>query len=171
MAPRSSQSLVSSSGHANTGRFFPSWRRLCWRLTPREALFLRPPTPTGSRFSRADGAFVGALLPETPCFSVRQRQQGPVFPKLAAPMLAPRPSGSFVSPSANANTGRFFPVCQCRCWRLAPCEALFLHPATPTGRPESIPAAGAFVGALLPGIVCAASLGNKKACAQSAISA
>ena len=128
LAPRSSQSLVSSSGHANTGRFFPSWRRLCWRLAPREALFLRPPTPTGSRFSRADGAFVGALLPETPCFSVRQRQQGPVFPKLAAPMLAPRPSGIFVSPSANANRVRISSGCRRLCWRLAPGHCLRRQP-------------------------------------------
>ena len=153
LASRSSRSLVSSPGHANTGRFFPSWRRLCWRLAPREALFLRPPTPTGSRFSRADGAFVGALLPETPCFSVRQRQQGPVFPKLAAPMLASRSSRSLVSSPGHANTGRFFPSWRRLCWRLAPREALFLRPPTPTGSRFSR-ADGAFVGALLPETPC-----------------
>ena len=102
-------------------------------------LFLRPPTPTRAGFSPADGAFVGALLPATSCFFIRSRQHRPDFPGLTAPLLAPCSRQRLVSPSANANTGRFFPVCQCRCWRLAPLKAFALHPATPTGRPESIP--------------------------------
>ena len=149
LAPRSSQSLVSSSGHANTGRFFPSCRRLYWRLAPGEALFLRPPTPTRAAFSPADGALVGALLPANPCFFIRSRQQVQFFPGLTAPLLAPCSRRSLVSPSANANMPRIFSGWRRLCWRLAPREALFLRPPTPTGARFSR-ADGAFVGALLP---------------------
>lgn len=113
--------------------------RACWRIAPRGALFLRPPTPTGSRFSQADGAYVGASLLAEPCFFIRARQHGPVFPGLMAPLLAPCSPRNLVSSSGHANTSRFFPVCQCRCWRLAPLKAFALHSTTPTGRPESIP--------------------------------
>ena len=134
--------LVSPSANANRVRFFPSWRRLCWRLAPREALFLRPPTPTRAAFSPADGALVGALLPAKPCFFIRSRQHEPVFPGLPVSLLAPCSPQSLCPSSGHAN------------------------------RPPRIhsPAAGALVGALLPGIVCAASLGNKKACTRAAIS-
>ncbi len=169
LAPRSSRSLVSSSGHANTSRFFPGWRRPCWRLAPGKALFLRPVTPTRAVFSRADGALVGASLLAKSCFFVRPRQHGPVFPRLTAPLLAPRSSRSLVSSSGHANTGRFFPGCQCRCWRRPPLKAFALHPATPTGRPESIPAAGG-VGASL--LACwPRRAGNQKTYTRTAISA
>lgn len=145
--------------------------RACWRFAPRRAFFLHPVTPTEAGFSQADGAYVGASLLAEPCFSVRQRQHGPVFPRRPAPLLAPCSPRNLVSSSGHANTSRFFPVCQCRCWRLAPLKAFALHSTTPTGRPESISRAdGAYVGALLQSIVCAASLGNKKACTRAAIS-
>ena len=120
--------------------------------------------------SRATG-HVGASLLAKSCFFVRSRQHGPVFPGLTQPLLAPCSSRSHISSSGHANTGWFFPGCQCRCWRRPPLKAFALRPATPTGRPESIPADAALVGALLPGIVCAASLGNQKACTRTAISA
>ena len=40
--------LISSSGHANAVPLFPGGRRLCWRRTPRCALFLRLATPTST---------------------------------------------------------------------------------------------------------------------------
>lgn len=170
LAPRPSRSLVSPSANANMPRIFSGWRRLCWRLAPREALFLRPPTPTGARFSRADGAFVGALLPAKPYFSVRQRQHGPVFPRLTAPLLAPCSPRNLVSSSGHANTSRFFPVCQCRCWRLAPLKAFALHPATPTGRPESIPRRPAPMLAPCSRAFFAPPASGTKACTRAAIS-
>ena len=65
--------LISSSGHANAVPLFPDGRRLCWRPTPRYALFLRRVTPTRSHFSRADAAFVGVPLPATPYSSIGPR--------------------------------------------------------------------------------------------------
>ena len=172
LAPRSSGSFVSPSANANRVRFFPSWRRLCWCLAPREALFLRPPTPTRAAFSPADGALVGALLPAKPCFFIRSRQQAQVFPGLTAPLLAPCSPRNLVSSSGHANTSRFFPVCQCRCWRLAPLKTFALHPATPTGRPESIPRRPApLLAPCSRALFALPASGTKKACAQSAISA
>lgn len=43
--------LVSSPRHANTVRFFPGGRRLCWCPPPRCALFLRLATPTRPEIS------------------------------------------------------------------------------------------------------------------------
>lgn len=43
--------LVSSPRHANTVRFFPGGRRLCWRPPTRYALFLRLATPTRPEIS------------------------------------------------------------------------------------------------------------------------
>lgn len=145
--------------------------RACWRLAPREALFLHPVTPTQAGFSRADGAFVGALLPATPCFSVRQRQHGPVFPRRTAPLLAPCSPRNLVSSSGHANTSRFFPVCQCRCWRLAPLKAFALHSTTPTGRPESIPRRPApLLAPCSRALFAPPASGTKKACTRAAIS-
>lgn len=118
--------------------------------------------------SRATG-HVGASLLAKPCFFIRSRQHEPVFPGLAAPLLAPCSRQSLVSSSSHANTGRFFPGCQCRCWRRPPLKAFALHPATPTGRPESIPAAGG-VGASL--LACwPRRAGNQKTYTRTAISA
>ena len=71
--------LVSSSGHANAVPLFPGGRRLCWRPTPRYALFLRRVTPTRSHFSLPDAAFVGAALPAAPYFFASPRQHRPGF--------------------------------------------------------------------------------------------
>ena len=77
LASPSPRSLIPSPRHANTVRLFPGGRRLCWRLPPREALFLRLATPTQADFSRAGAAFVGASLPEKPYSFASPRQHGP----------------------------------------------------------------------------------------------
>ena len=51
LAPPSPLRLVSSPRHANTVRFFPGGRRLCWCPPPRCALFLRLATPTRPEIS------------------------------------------------------------------------------------------------------------------------
>ena len=50
LASSSPLRLIPSPRHANTIRIFPGGRRLCWRLPPRYALFLRRATPTRSHF-------------------------------------------------------------------------------------------------------------------------
>ena len=124
--------LISSSGHANAVPLFPGGRRLCWRLPPRYALSLRLATPTPSRFSRADSAFVGAPLPATPCFSIGPRQHDRKFPGRTSPLLAfPSPLRLISSPR-HANTIRIFPGGRRLCLRRPPRYALFLRRATPT---------------------------------------
>ena len=127
--------LISSSGHANTVRLFPGGRCLCWRPTPRCALFLRRVTPTRSHFSRADVAFVCAALPATPYSSVRPRQHDRKFPGRTPPLLASPSPLRLVSSPRHANTVRFFPGGRRLCWCPPPRYALFLRLVTPT-RPE-----------------------------------
>ena len=135
LASHSPLRLISSSGHANTVRLFPGGRCLCWRPTPRCALFLRRVTPTRSHFSRADVAFVCAALPATPYSSVRPRQHDRKFPGRTPPLLASPSPLRLVSSPRHANTVRFFPGGRRLCWCPPPRCALFLRLATPT-RPE-----------------------------------
>ena len=132
LAPRSSRSHISSSGHANTSRFFPGWRRPCWRLAPREVLFLRPVTPTRADFPRADGALVGASLPAKPCFFIRSRQHGPFFPGLPMSLLASTSPQSLCPSSGHANRPpRIHSRGRRPCWRLAPGHCLSRQPREP----------------------------------------
>ena len=124
--------LIPSWRHANTVRLFPGERRLCWRLPPREALFLRRATPTLADFSRAGAAFVGVPLPAAPYSFVALRQHGPTFPGRAPPLLASPSPRSLISSSRHANTVRLFPGGRRLCWRPPPRCALFLRLATPT---------------------------------------
>ena len=178
LAPSSLRSLISSPSHANTPRFFPGGRRPCWRLPPCEALFLRRVTPTRPGFSRAVDGHVGAFLPAKPYFFAGSRQHAPSFPGLSPAMLAPSSLRSLISSPGHANTLRFFlgrsPALLAPsflrslisspghanmpqffsggrrpCWRLPPCEALFLRRVTPTCSGFSH-IAGGFVGAFLP---------------------
>ena len=141
--------LIPSWRHANTVRLFPGERRLCWRLPPREALFLRRATPTQADFSRAGAAFVGVPLPAAPYSFVALRQHGPTFPGRAPPLLASPSPRSLISSSRHANTVRLFLGGRRLCWRLPPREALFLRHATPT-RSDFSRADAAFVGVPLP---------------------
>ena len=149
LAPSSLRSLISSPGHANMLRFYPYRRRLCWRLPSCEALFLRRATPTHSGFSRAVAAHVGAVLPAKPYFFAGPRQHAPVLPISPAALLASSFLRSLISSPGHANTLRFFPGGPRSCWRLPPCEALFLRRVTPTCSGFSR-IAGGFVGAVLP---------------------
>ena len=136
LAPPSPLCLIPPSGHANTARFFPGARHLCWRRPPRCALFLRRVTPTRSHFSRADVAFVGAALPAAPYSSVGSRQRDPTFPGRTPPLLASPSPLRLVSSSGHANTTGNFPAGRRLCWRRPPRCALFLRRPTPT-RPKN----------------------------------
>ena len=141
--------LIPPSGHANTVRLFPGGRCLCWRPTPRCALFLRRVTPTRSHFSRPDVAFVCAALPATPCFSIGPRQHDRKFPGRTSPLLAPPYPLRLIPSPRHANTIRIFPGGRRLCWRRPPLYALFLRRATPTPFDFSR-ADTAFVGVPLP---------------------
>ena len=97
----------------------------------------------------AAGAHVGVTLPAKPLSSVGQRQQGPPFLALPAPMLASPSRQSLCLPSSHANKARPFPRRRRPCWRRPPGRALILRRATPT-RPALSRAAGAHVGVALP---------------------
>ena len=64
-------------------------------------------------------------------------------------MLAPASLRSLISSPGHANMARIFPASRRPCWRLPPCEALFLRRATPTCSGFSR-IAGGRVGAFLP---------------------
>ena len=149
MAPASLRSLISSPSHANMLRFFPGGRRPCWRRPPCEALFLRRVTPTCSGFFRIAGGRVGAVLPAKPYFFAGPRQHAPVFLGRSPAVLAPSFLRSLISSPGHANMARIFPASRRPCWRLPPCEALFLRRVTPTCSGFSH-IAGGFVGAVLP---------------------
>ena len=121
----------------------------CWRRPSCEALFLRQATPTCSGFSCIAGGRVGAGLPVKPYFFAGPRQHAPVFPGRSPPMLAPAFLQSLSSSPGHANTVRFFPGGRRPCWRLPPCEALFLRRVTPTCSGFFRAVAG-HVGAFLP---------------------
>ena len=63
--------------------------------------------------------------------------------------MAPSFLRSLISSPGHANMARIFPASRRPCWRLPPCEALFLRRATPTCSGFSH-IAGGFVGAVLP---------------------
>ena len=132
------QSLNSSSGHANKTRPFPRCRHPCWRRPAGRALILRRGTPTRPALSRAAGAHVGVTLPAKPLSSVGQRQQGPPFLALPAPMLASPSRQSLCLPSSHANKARPFLRCRRPCWRRPPGKALIHRRVTPT-RPSGNP--------------------------------
>ena len=149
LAPSSLRSLISSPGHTNMLRFFLYSRRPRWRRPPCEALFLRRATPTCSGFSRAVAGRVGAVLPAKPYFFAGSRQHAPVFLGRSPAVLAPASLRSFISSPGHANMLRFFLYSRRPCWRRPPCEALFLHRATPTCSGFSC-IVGGRVGAVLP---------------------
>ena len=149
LVPPSPRSLIPPPRHANTARFLPGGRRLCWRLPPREALFLRHATPTLAGFSRAVAAFVGVPLPAKPYSSASPRQHGPTFPGRSPPLLAPPSPRSLIPPSGHANTARILPGGRRLCWRLPTRCVLFLRLVTPT-RPSFSRTVAAFVGVSLP---------------------
>ena len=149
LAPSSLQDLISSPSHANMARIFPASRRPCWRRPPCEALFLRRATPTCSGFSHIADGFVGAFLSAKPYFFAGSRQHAPVFPGRSPAALAPSFLRSLISSPSHANMARIFPASRRPCWRLLPCEALFLRRVTPTCSGFSR-AVGAHVGAGLP---------------------
>lgn len=148
-APPSPLRLISSSGHANAVPLFPGRCRLCWRLPPRYALFLRRATPTRAEFSRADAAFVGVPLPATPYFFALPRQRGPTFPGRTSPLFASPSPLRLIPPPRHANTVWIFPGEHRLRWRPPPRCALFLRLATPT-RSGFSRADATFVGVPLP---------------------
>ena len=106
--------LVSPSDHANTARFFPGARHLCWRRPTRCALFLRLATPTRSDFSRPAAAFVGAALPATPYPFASPRQHHPDSPGRTPPLFASPSPLRLIPPSGHANTTEN----SLTCWRI-----------------------------------------------------
>ena len=67
-------------------------------------------------------------------------------PDCRAPMLAPRRRQNLITPSGHANRSAQIPPAGRPCWRRPAGKALSHRRATPTGRPESRPAA-VYVGA------------------------
>ena len=117
-----------------------------------ESRFRRQFLPISRKWPELEAAVpsrVGAVLPAKPYFFAGSRQHAPVFLGRSPAVLAPASLRSFISSPGHANMLRFFLYSRRPCWRRPPCEALFLHRATPTCSGFSC-IVGGRVGAVLP---------------------
>ena len=141
LAPPRCQSLIPPPGYANRSAQILPGSRPCWRLPAVKALSHRLATPTGRPKSRMPGAHVGAPPPSKPYPTVGPRQQAGPNPACRPPMLAPPRRQSLIPPPGYANRSAQIPPGSRPCWRCPVGKALCHRRATPTGRPESHPAA------------------------------
>ena len=141
LAPPRRQNLIPPSGHANRPAQILPGGRPCWRLPAVKALSHRLATPTGRPKSRMPGAHVGAPPPAKPYPTVGPRQQTGPNPACRPPMLALPRRQSLIPPPGHANRLAQNSPAGRSCWRLPAVKALSHRLATPTGRPESRPAA------------------------------
>ena len=98
-------------------------------------------TPTVRPKSRLPAAHVGAPPPAKPHLTVVPRQQAGPNPACRPSMLAPPRRQSLIPPPGNANRPARIPLAGCPCWRCPAGKTLRHRLTTPTGRPESRPAA------------------------------
>ena len=135
------QSLIPSSGHANSPARIPPGSRPCWRPSAGKTLSHRRATPTVRTKSHLPAVHVGAAPPAKPYPTAWPRQQSGPNPARQPSMLAPPRRQSLIPPSGHANSpARILPVGR-PCWRCPAGKALSHRRATPTGRPESRPVA------------------------------
>ena len=131
------QSLIPSSGHANSpARILPG-SRPCWRPSAGKTLSHRWTTPTGRPESCLPAVHVGAALPAKPYPTVGPRQQsGPNLARQPT-MLAPPRRQSLIPPPGHANRPARISPGSRPCWRRPAVKALSYRRATPTVRPET----------------------------------
>ena len=149
LAPPCRQNLMPPPSHANRPAQNSPAGRPCWRRPAGKALSHRRATPTGRRKSRPAGAHVGAAPPAKPYPTVGSRQQSGPNPAWRPSMLAPPRRQSLIPPPGHANRPARIPLADRPCWRPVAVKTLRHRLTTPTGRPESRPAA-AHVGAAPP---------------------
>ena len=149
LAPPRRQSLIPPPAHANRPPRILLGGCPCWRCPAGKALSHRRATPTVRPESCPAAAHVGAVSPSKPYPTAGPRQQSAPNPARRPPMLAPPRRQSLIPPPSHANRAPRIPPGGRPCWRRPAVKALINHRATPTGRPESRPAA-AHVGAAPP---------------------
>ena len=116
-------------------------RRPCWRLSAGKTLSHCQATPTVRPESCPAAVHVGVPPPAKPYLTVGPRQQsGPNLARRPS-MLAPLRRQNLIPPSGHANRPSQNSPASRPCWRLAAGKTLSHRLATPTGRPESCPAA------------------------------
>ena len=146
LAPPRRQNLIPPPGHANRpARILPG-SRPCWRCPAVKTLSHRRATPTVRPKTRLTAVHVGATPPSKPYPTAGPRQQVGPNPACRAPMLAPLRRQNLIPPSGHANSPAQIPHAGRPCWRPSAGKTLSHRRATPTGRPESHPAA-AYIGA------------------------
>ena len=141
LAPLRRQSLIPPPGHANSPDQIPPGSRPCWRPSAGKTLSHRRATPTVRTKSHPPAVHVGAVPPAKPYPIAGPRQQAAPNPARRPTMLAVSPLQSLIPPLGHANRPARIPPAGRPCWRCPPCKALSHRRATPTGRPESRPAA------------------------------
>ena len=135
------QSLIPPPGHANRPAQIPPADRPCWRPSAGKTLSHRRATPTVRPESRLPAVHVGASPPAKPYPTAGPRQQAGPNPACRPSMLAPPRRQSLIPPPGNANSPARIPLAGCPCWRCPAGKTLRHRLTTPTGRPESRPAA------------------------------
>ena len=141
LAPRRRQNLITPSGHANSPAQIPPAGRPWWRLAAGKSLSHRRATPTVRPESRPAAVHVGAAPSAKPYPTVGPRQQASPKPARRPSMLAPPRRQNLIPPPGHANRPAQIPPAGRPCWRRPAGKALSHRRATPTGRPESRPAA------------------------------
>ena len=143
-APRPPQSLAASFGEQNLHRNSAPVRATgdsCWRCPAGKRLYHRRATPTGRPKSRPAADHVGAVPPANAYITVGPRQQGAQNLARRPTLLALSRRQTLISPSGHANRAPKIPPGGRPCWRCPAGKRLYHRRATPTGRPESRPAA------------------------------
>ena len=141
LAPPCRQNLIPPSGRANRpARILPAGRP-CWRLPAGKTLSYRRATPTGRPESCPEADHVGASPLAKPYPTAGPRQQAGPNPACRPSMLAPRRRQNLMPPSGHANRPPRILPAGCPCWRCPAGKTLRHRLTTPTGRPESRPAA------------------------------
>ena len=141
LAPPRRQSLIPPPSHANRPPRILLGGRPCWRRPAGKALSHRRPTPTGRPESCSAGAHVGAAPPAKPYPTAGPRQPVAPNPTRRPPMLALPRLQSLIPPHSHANKPPRILLGGRPCWRRPACKALSHRRLTPTGQPESRPAA------------------------------
>ena len=147
------QSHILPPGHANSPPKIPPGGRPCWRRPAVKAISHRWPTPTshplshrratpiGRPLSRPVAVHVGASPPANPYPTAGPHQQAGPNPACRPFMLAPPRRQNLIPPPGHANRPAQIPPGSRPCWRRPAGKALSHRRDTPTGRPETRPAA------------------------------
>ena len=116
------QSLIPSSGHANSPDQIPPGSRPCWRPSAGKTLSHRRATPTVRTKSHLPAVHVGAAPPAKPYPTAGPRQQADPNPVCRPSMLASLRRQNLIPSPDHANRPARIPPAGRPCWRPPPAK-------------------------------------------------